>query len=89
DEKTHATKSVLEDSTVEKVVTDELVDKEMLTSYIEIVGKKPVLDSVQLFKEMMPEYVAILDSNLVARDQEAIVSEAHKIKGAAGSVGLK
>ncbi|OBT07323.1 aerobic respiration two-component sensor histidine kinase ArcB [Vibrio sp. UCD-FRSSP16_10] len=89
EEKSHATKAVLEDSHLDIVSVDELIDKDMLRSYIEIVGKKPVLDSVQLFKDMMPDYVAILDSNLVAKDQDAIVSEAHKIKGAAGSVGLK
>lgn len=37
----------------------------------------------------MPEYVEVLISNLTAKDQKKIVSEAHKIKGAAGSVGLK
>ncbi|CAM2824839.1 aerobic respiration two-component sensor histidine kinase ArcB [Vibrio rarus] len=89
DEKTHATKAVLEEQSTDEVCLDELIDKEMLRSYIDIVGKKPVLDSVQLFKEMMPGYVAILDSNLAAKDQKSIVSEAHKIKGAAGSVGLK
>lgn len=86
--KTHATKAVLEDVNPE-VRLEDIVDTEMLTSYIEIVGKKPVVDSIQLFTEMMPDYVSILDSNLVAKDQKAIASEAHKIKGAAGSVGLK
>ncbi|WP_261816667.1 aerobic respiration two-component sensor histidine kinase ArcB [Vibrio gallicus] len=84
----HATKAVLEDASTELSV-DTLIDKEMLTSYIEIVGKKPVLDSIALFSDMMPEYISILDSNLVAKDQKAIASEAHKIKGAAGSVGLQ
>ena len=37
----------------------------------------------------MPEYLQILDSNRIARDQKGIVFEAHKIKGAAGSIGLK
>ncbi|GAD80702.1 aerobic respiration two-component sensor histidine kinase ArcB [Vibrio ezurae] len=89
EENSHATKAVLQDSTIEEISIDMLVDKEMLRSYIDIVGKKPVLESVQLFKDMMPDYVAILESNLVAKDKKAIVSEAHKIKGAAGSVGLK
>ena len=30
-----------------------------------------------------------LEENLVARDQQGIVSEAHKIKSAAGAIGLK
>ncbi|MFV0448773.1 MAG: aerobic respiration two-component sensor histidine kinase ArcB [Vibrio sp.] len=66
-----------------------LLDLDMLTSYVDIVGSKPVLDSIQMFEEMMPSYIEVLDSNMVAKDQEGIVSEAHKIKGAAGSIGLK
>jgi two-component system aerobic respiration control sensor histidine kinase ArcB len=66
-----------------------LLDLDMLSSYIEIVGVQPVIDSVEMFEEMMPDYIEILDSNLMANDQKGIVSEAHKIKGAAGSIGLK
>ncbi|MGF1741065.1 aerobic respiration two-component sensor histidine kinase ArcB [Vibrio profundum] len=66
-----------------------LLDLAMLDSYIDIVGPQPMLDSVKMFEELMPEYVEVLISNLTAKDQKGIVSEAHKIKGAAGSVGLK
>ncbi|MDW6017982.1 aerobic respiration two-component sensor histidine kinase ArcB [Vibrio plantisponsor] len=66
-----------------------LLDLDMLTSYVDIVGQKPVLDSIKMFEEMMPSYIEVLDSNMVAKDQDGIVSEAHKIKGAAGSIGLK
>ncbi|MDG3089000.1 aerobic respiration two-component sensor histidine kinase ArcB [Vibrio hannami] len=66
-----------------------LLDLEMLESYIEIVGTEPVFDSIDMFESMMPEYIEILDSNMTAKDQDGIVSEAHKIKGAAGSIGLK
>jgi two-component system aerobic respiration control sensor histidine kinase ArcB len=66
----------------------QLLDLDMLKSYIEIVGDKPVLDSISMFEQMMPDYIEILDSNMIAKDQAGIVSEAHKIKGAAGSIGL-
>ncbi|MCF7504001.1 aerobic respiration two-component sensor histidine kinase ArcB [Vibrio sp. L3-7] len=66
-----------------------LLDVDMLESYVDIVGPKPVLDSIVMFENMMPEYMEILNSNMVAKDQDSIVSEAHKIKGAAGSIGLK
>ena len=66
-----------------------LLDTDMLESYVDIVGPKPVLDSIVMFEDMMPEYMEILNSNMVAKDQASIVSEAHKIKGAAGSIGLK
>ncbi len=66
-----------------------LLDLEMLESYIGIVGPDPMKESVKMFEELMPGYVDVLTSNLTAKDQKGIVSEAHKIKGAAGSVGLK
>lgn len=66
-----------------------LLDTDMLESYIGIVGVQPILDSITLFEEMMPAYLKVLDSNMVAKDQANIVSEAHKIKGAAGSIGLQ
>jgi two-component system aerobic respiration control sensor histidine kinase ArcB len=66
-----------------------VVDVEMLSSYIEIVGKTQVLEGVSVFEKLMPDYASILQTNLIAKDKDAIVSEAHKIKGAAGSVGLK
>lgn len=40
-------------------------------------------------KKMMPSYLSVLESNLTARDQKGITEEGHKIKGAAGSIGLK
>jgi two-component system aerobic respiration control sensor histidine kinase ArcB len=66
-----------------------LLDLEMLESYVGIVGPQPVLDSITMFEDMMPDYLQVLDSNMTAKYQEGIVSEAHKIKGAAGSIGLK
>lgn len=66
-----------------------LLDLDMLTSYVDIVGPQPVLESIKMFEDMMPSYIEVLDSNMVAKDQDGIVSEAHKIKGAAGSIGLK
>lgn len=80
-----------EDKTVEdsSEVSTHLLDITMLESYVDIVGPKPVLESIQMFEEMMPSYIEVLDSNMVAKDQAGIVSEAHKIKGAAGSIGLK
>lgn len=85
----------LTESEVSEVMPDvsklasEILDIDMLASYVEIVGVKPVLDSVAMFEEMMPHYIEVLDSNMIAHDQDGIASEAHKIKGAAGSVGLK
>lgn len=70
-------------------IINQLLDLEMLESYVDIVGTQPVHDSIAMFEKMMPDYIAILDSNMVAKDKDGIKFEAHKIKGAAGSIGLK
>lgn len=76
-------------NTTQTNMIDTLLDLEMLTSYVEIVGTEPVYTSIAMFEKMMPDYLAILDSNMTAKDQDGIKFEAHKIKGAAGSIGLK
>ena len=86
-EESHPQESV--QSEIRNEVYSRLLDLDMLESYVNIVGAQPVIESVQLFEEMMPSYLAVLDSNMVAKDQQGIASEAHKIKGAAGSIGLK
>jgi two-component system aerobic respiration control sensor histidine kinase ArcB len=66
-----------------------LFDQEMLVELMEFLPVSVMLENVSLFEELMPEYLQILDSNMVAKDQKGIANEAHKIKGAAGSIGLK
>lgn len=68
---------------------EERLDMELLNQYIELVGPKMIADNLVIFETMMPGYLALLDSNMTARDQKGITEEAHKIKGAAGSVGLR
>lgn len=65
-----------------------LLDVVMLEQYIELVGPKLIQQSLDMFEQMMPGYLDVLDSNMMARDQKGIAEEGHKIKGAAGSVGL-
>ena len=81
-----------EESTVEPVDNDKaqtLLDVPMLEQYLEIIGPKVIVDGIAMFEKMMPGYIAILESNLTARDQKGIAEEGHKIKGAAGSIGLR
>lgn len=66
-----------------------VLDKEMLNAYIDIVGTQLVMNSVVMFEETMPNYMALLNGYLRSGDDENLVSEAHKIKGAASSVGLQ
>ncbi len=69
--------------------TRTLLDVPMLEQYIELVGPSLITQSLTMFEQMMPGYLEVLDSNLMARDQKGIAEEGHKIKGAAGSVGLQ
>ncbi|MCS3433230.1 aerobic respiration two-component sensor histidine kinase ArcB [Klebsiella sp. BIGb0407] len=66
-----------------------LLDIPMLEQYIDLVGPKIIIDGLTMFEKMMPGYLEILDSNMTARDDKGVVEEGHKIKGAAGSVGLR
>jgi two-component system aerobic respiration control sensor histidine kinase ArcB len=66
-----------------------LLDIPMLEQYIELVGPKLITDGLAMFEKMMPGYLDVLDSNMTARDNKGVVEEGHKIKGAAGSVGLR
>jgi len=66
-----------------------LFDEVMLLELLEFLPVSVMLENVALFAEMMPDYMQILDSNMTAKDKNGIVCEGHKIKGAAGSIGLK
>ncbi len=66
-----------------------LLDIPMLEQYLELVGPKLITDGLAMFEKMMPGYLSVLDSNMTARDWKSVVEEGHKIKGAAGSVGLR
>lgn len=81
-----------EESTVtteENSKSEALLDIPMLEQYLELVGPKLITDGLAVFEKMMPGYVSVLESNLTAQDKKGIIEEGHKIKGAAGSVGLR
>lgn len=80
-----------EESTVtteENSKSEALLDIPMLEQYLELVGPKLITDGLAVFEKMMPGYVNVLESNLTAQDKKGIVEEGHKIKGAAGAVGV-
>lgn len=70
-------------------INESLLDTAMLEQYMDLVGPQLIHQSLEMFEQMMPGYLAVLDSNMTARDQKGITEEGHKIKGAAGSVGLR
>lgn len=68
---------------------DAILDLNTLEQYISAIGAGTLLKSVVLFEQLMPEYVGSLVQASDANDKDTLCSEAHKFKGAAGSVGLK
>ena len=68
---------------------EDILDLPFLTDYADMVGKPVLLGAVELFAQMMPDYLAELERQLEAHQQDGIVSEAHKIKSAVGAIGLR
>lgn len=68
---------------------ESILDLTMLEQYMELVGPQLILDGLTMYEQVMPGYLAVLESNMTAKDEKGITEEAHKIKGASGSVGLK
>ncbi|MBC3765227.1 aerobic respiration two-component sensor histidine kinase ArcB [Neptunicella marina] len=64
------------------------LDTVNLTMLVDTIGAQMLLTSVEMFQQKMPDYLAILESNLTAKQQKSVCEEAHKIKGAASSIGL-
>ncbi|WP_354625014.1 ATP-binding protein [Psychromonas sp. MME2] len=69
-------------------VNETIINEPMLCELFDFLPTSVMLENVALFAQMIPDYLQILDSNIIAKDKKGIVSEAHKIKGAAASVGL-
>ncbi|GAA5192228.1 Hpt domain-containing protein [Ferrimonas gelatinilytica] len=67
----------------------EQLDTDTLDQYCAAIGAGTLMKSVVLFEQMAPEYVAAVLKGVATGDKETITREAHKLKGAAGSVGLK
>lgn len=65
-----------------------VLDLDLLQMLVDTIGEDMVRTSVKVFQEKMPEYMEILQLNLSADEKSEVCSQAHKIKGAAGSVGL-
>jgi HPt (histidine-containing phosphotransfer) domain-containing protein len=66
-----------------------ILDLNTLDQYCSAIGAATLLKSVVLFEQLMPEYVGSLAKAGEANDKDTLCAEAHKFKGAAGSVGLK
>lgn len=67
---------------------ENVLDLELLQMLVDTIGEDMVRTSVKVFQDKMPEYMEILQLSLSADEKSEVCSQAHKIKGAAGSVGL-
>ena len=67
---------------------DKILDIDMLQMLVDTIGEDMVRASLGVFQEKIPEYMELLNVSLAADEKAEVCSQAHKIKGAAGSVGL-
>ncbi|MFI3246983.1 MAG: Hpt domain-containing protein [Ferrimonas sp.] len=67
----------------------EQLDTHTLDQYCALIGAAVFMKSVNLFEQMAPDYVQAVATGVTNQDRSQITAEAHKLKGAAGAVGLK
>ncbi len=73
----------------DKNIDKKILDTEFLEQLLDTIGYDLIEQNVELFEKLISEYMDILNTNLCAKDQDEIGKQAHKIKGAAASMGLK
>lgn len=67
---------------------DKIMDVDLISTLADTIGAEMVVTSLDVFEEKIPEYLEILITNLTAKEKDEVCSQAHKIKGAASSIGL-
>ncbi|WP_306518539.1 ATP-binding protein [Rheinheimera sp.] len=67
---------------------DTVLDLVTLQDYLQSLGKKSVNRSIQLFEQLLPGYINKMLEAATQRELEEFQEAAHKLKGAAASVGL-
>ena len=78
----------IEGAVVIETTVSNVLDKDLLNMLIETIGESMVEASLTVFEEKIPEYMEEMNVSLAANDKDEVCSQAHKIKGAASSVGL-
>jgi len=71
-----------------KIELVQVLDLDILEQYTQAIGGKVLLGSVDLFAEQYPQYLNILKQHFNNGDYDLTAAEGHKMKGAAGSIGL-
>lgn len=83
-----AAETVLEAPCANTKKASAVLDMELLEMLLDTIGIDMMYTSLEVFEEMMPNYLELLQLSLTAKEKDEVCSHAHKIKGAAGSVGL-
>ena len=66
----------------------QVLDEQTILDYLETLGAEAFEQSIELFEQLLPGYLNKMVECVVVRNLEDFQSHAHKLKGAAGSVGL-
>jgi two-component system aerobic respiration control sensor histidine kinase ArcB len=69
-------------------LTDSVLDTATLQDYLQSLGKAPMQRSMQLFQQLVPGYVNKMVEAATMQQLQEFQDAAHKLKGAAASVGL-
>jgi two-component system aerobic respiration control sensor histidine kinase ArcB len=72
----------------EKEQQDTVLDTNTLQDYLQSLGKGPMQRSMQLFQQLVPGYVNKMVEAATLQHLQEFQDAAHKLKGAAASVGL-
>lgn len=64
------------------------LDETVLYQYIDAVGVAGMLDTVAILNDVLPNYTEVLVTAVAERNESAVRTQAHKIKGACRTVGL-
>ncbi|WP_018692849.1 ATP-binding protein [Algicola sagamiensis] len=65
------------------------LDEETINEYVDALGLDAFQKSIALFEQLIPNYLNKLFEAIAYKNLEDFQSSAHKLKGAAGSVGLQ
>ncbi|MBW8191141.1 aerobic respiration two-component sensor histidine kinase ArcB [Neiella marina] len=68
---------------------ESVLDTNFVGQMHETLGSELFAKSIDMFEQLMPDYVETIHNQLLSGDDKAVAEIAHKVKGAAGSVGLQ
>lgn len=65
------------------------LDNELLDSYVQSLGRAVVKQMIDLYRQQVMVYIQDIESSVLSNSAQLWQVHCHKMKGAAGSVGLK